>query len=61
MEKIDDHVRTEILYKVMEDRNILHTIKRKHTNWIGHILHMNGLLKHISEGNTKGRTEAMGR
>jgi hypothetical protein len=54
-------VRTEILYTVMEDRNILHTIQRKHANWIGHILRVNSLLKHVSEGNTKGRTEVMGR
>jgi hypothetical protein len=46
-----DRVRNEI-YIVMEGRNILHTIKRKHTNWIGHILRMNCLLKHVSEGNT---------
>jgi len=48
----NNHVRTEILYTVMEERNILQSIKRKHANWIGHILHMNGLLKHVSEGNT---------
>jgi hypothetical protein len=48
----NDHVRTEILYTVMEERNILHTIKRKHTNWIGHIVCMNGLLKYIGERNT---------
>jgi hypothetical protein len=33
-----------------EERNILHTTERRKTNWIGHILHRNCLLKHISEG-----------
>jgi hypothetical protein len=47
----NDCVRNEILYTVMEGRNILQTIQRKHTNWIGHILKMNCLLKHVSEGN----------
>jgi hypothetical protein len=40
MEKIreTDHVRNEeVLHRVKEERNILHTIKRKEANWIGHI------------------------
>ena len=31
-------MRNKVLYKVKEDRNILHTIKRKKANWIGHII-----------------------
>jgi hypothetical protein len=34
-----DRVRNgEVLHRVKEERNILHTIKRKNANWIGHIL-----------------------
>ena len=55
MEKIrwTDCVRKEeVLPTVKQDRNILHTNKRK-ANWIDNILHRNCLLKHIIEGNTK--------
>ena len=37
----------EVLHRVKEERNILHTIKRRKSHWIGHILHRNCLLKHI--------------
>jgi hypothetical protein len=40
----------EVLHRVREDRNILHTITRRKGNWIGHSLHRNCLLKHIIEG-----------
>jgi hypothetical protein len=50
-------VRNEVLHRVKEDRNILHTIKRRKTNWIGHILRRNCLLKHVIEGNVEGRIE----
>jgi hypothetical protein len=40
----------EVLHRVKEERNILHTIKRRKANWIGHILRRNRLLKHIIEG-----------
>jgi hypothetical protein len=49
----------ETLQRVKEERNILQTIKRWKDNWIGHILHRNCLLKHITEGNTEGRREVM--
>jgi hypothetical protein len=55
MEKISwtDRVRNEeVLNRVKEERNILHAIKRRKVNWIGHILRRNCLLKHVSEGNT---------
>jgi ribosomal 50S subunit-associated protein YjgA (DUF615 family) len=35
---------------VKEERNIVHTIKRRKANWIGHILRRNCLLKHVIEG-----------
>jgi hypothetical protein len=41
-----DLVRNE---EVSEERNILHTIKRRKANWIGHILCRKGLLKHVIE------------
>jgi hypothetical protein len=36
-----------------ERRNILQTIKRKKTKWIGHILRRNCLLKHVIEGKNR--------
>jgi hypothetical protein len=52
MEKISwtDHVRNEdVLLTVKEQRNILHEIRKRKANWIGHILCRNclpqGLLK----------------
>ncbi|GFG31168.1 hypothetical protein Cfor_05154 [Coptotermes formosanus] len=64
MDKISwtDRVRNEkVLHRVKEDRNILHTIKRRKANWIGHILRRNSLLKHVIEGKIEGRMEVMGR
>jgi hypothetical protein len=45
-----DSVRNEASRKVKEERNILHTISRRKTNWIDHILHRKCLLKHAIEG-----------
>jgi hypothetical protein len=67
MEKISwtDRVRNEdVLHRVKEERNILHTIKRRKANWIGHILRKNCLLKHVIEGKLEERvqmTERRGR
>jgi hypothetical protein len=64
MEKIrwTDRVRNEeVLHKVKEERNILHTVKRRKSNWIGHILCRNCLLKHVIEGRIEGRIEVTGR
>jgi hypothetical protein len=63
MEKISwtDRVRNEVLHRVKEERNILHTIKRRKGNWIGHILHRNCLLKHVIEGKLEERIEMTGR
>jgi hypothetical protein len=57
MQKIirTDRVRNEkILQRVKEERNIVHTIKRRKANWIGHILRRNCLLKHVIEGKLEG-------
>jgi hypothetical protein len=51
MEKINwtDRVRNEdVLRRVKEERNIVHTIKRRKANWIGHVLRRNCLLKHVT-------------
>jgi hypothetical protein len=40
----------EVLCKIKEERNILHTIKIRKTNRIGHILFRNSFLKHDIEG-----------
>jgi hypothetical protein len=57
LEKISwtDRVRNEVLKRVKEETRILHTIKRKKANWIGHILRRNCLLKHIIEGKIERR------
>jgi hypothetical protein len=47
-------INEEVLHRVKEDRNILHTINRRSDNWIGHILRRNCLLKHITEGKIRG-------
>jgi hypothetical protein len=60
MEKIGwtDRVRNEeVLQRVKEERNIVHTIKRRKADWIGHILCRNCFLKHVIEGKLEGRIE----
>jgi len=64
MEKISwtDLVRNEkVWYGVKEERNILHTVKRRKDNWIGHTLRMNRFLKHVTEQNIEERMEMKGR
>jgi hypothetical protein len=46
----------EVLLRVSEQRNILHEIRKRKANWIGHILRRNCLLK-VIEGKIKGRIE----
>ena len=60
MEKISwtDHVRNvEELLRVNKQRNILHEIRKRKANWIGHILRRNCLLKQVIEGKIKGEME----
>jgi hypothetical protein len=64
MEKISwtDRVRNEeVLHRVKEQRNIVHTIKRRKANWIGHILHRNCLLKHVIDGKLDDRKKNDGK
>ena len=58
MEKIrwTDHVRNEeMLLRVNERRNILHEIRKRKANWIGHILRRNCLLKTGYRRKDKGK------
>ena len=49
-----DHATNEkVLHRVKEERNILHKMKRRKANWIGHILHGNCITKHVIEGKIK--------
>ena len=60
MEKISwiDHVRNEeVLLRVNKHRNILHEIRKRKANSIGHILRRNCLLKQVIEGKIKGEME----
>jgi hypothetical protein len=53
-------VKNEALHRVKEERNVLHTIKRRKASWIGNILRRKCLLKHVTEGKT-GRKRRRGR
>jgi hypothetical protein len=64
MENINwnDRVRNEeVLFRVKDERNILHTIKRRKANWIGYKLRRHCLIKHVIVGKLEGRIEMMGR
>jgi hypothetical protein len=64
MEKMSwtDHVRNEdLLFRVNEQRNILHEIRNWKANWIGHILRRNCLLQRVIKGKIKGGIKVTGR
>jgi len=51
-------VRNEVvLLRVNEQRDILHEIRKRKANWIGHISRRNCLLKQVIEGMIKGDIE----
>jgi hypothetical protein len=57
MEKISwtDRVRNEgALFRVKEQRNILHEIRKRKAKWIVHILRRNCLLQRVIEGTLHG-------
>jgi hypothetical protein len=54
-------VRSKVLLRVKEERNIPHKVKWRKANWIGHILRRNCLLKHVFEGKMEGKITVMGR
>ena len=45
----------EVLQWIKEERNVLHTLKWRKANRIGHILHRHCLREHVAEGNIEGR------
>ena len=45
----------DVLHRIKEDRNLLHTIKRRKANWMCHIWRRNCLLNHVIEGKIEGR------
>jgi len=51
----------DVLLRVREQRNILHEIRKRKANWIGHILRRNCLLQRVTEGKIKGGREVTGR
>jgi hypothetical protein len=64
MEKISwtDHVRNkDVLLRVKKQRNILHEIRKRQANWIGHILRRNCLLQRVTEGKIQEGIEVTGR
>jgi hypothetical protein len=64
LEKISwtDRVRNEkVLHGMKEKRNILHTIKRRKANWIGHIWSRNCFVKHIFEERIEAMIEVTGK
>jgi len=46
-----------VLLRINEQRNILHEIRKRNANWIGHIVCRNCLLKQVIEGKIKGEME----
>jgi hypothetical protein len=48
-------------FRVKEQRNILHEIRKRKANWIGHILRRNCILQRVIEGKIKGGIEVTGR
>jgi hypothetical protein len=53
-DQLDRSCENEILHRFEEERNILHTIKRRKANCIGNIWHMNCLLKNVAEWKIEG-------
>jgi hypothetical protein len=54
-------VRNEkVLFRVKEQRNILHEIRKRKANWIGHILRRNCLLQRVIERKIQRGMEVSG-
>jgi hypothetical protein len=54
-------INEDVLFRVEEQRNILHEIPKRKVNWIGHILLRNCLLQRVTEGKIQGGIEVTGR
>ena len=50
-----------MLLRINEQRDILHEIRKRKANWIGHILRRNCLLKQVMEEKIKGELEVIRR
>ena len=51
----------EVLLRVKEQRNILHEIRKRKANWIGHVLRRNCPLQRVIEGKIQGWIKVTGR
>jgi len=51
----------QALNRVNEDRNIVHTTKKRNANSFGHILRGNYLVNHVIEGKIEGMIDGTGR
>ena len=51
----------EVLHRVKEKRNIVHAVKGRKDNCIGHILCRNCVLKQVIEGKIEKRRDRTGR
>jgi hypothetical protein len=51
----------KVLHRVVEERNIIQTEKRRKANWIGHILFTTCLIKQVTEGKIAGTLEITGK
>jgi len=47
-------VKDGVSHRIKEERNFVHSIKRRKVNWIGHILSRNYLIKQVTEGKKEG-------
>jgi hypothetical protein len=57
-----NNVRNEaLILRVKEERNIQHTLQKRKVNWIGLVLRVKCLLKHVITGTIEGRIDVMGR
>jgi hypothetical protein len=54
-------INEDVLFRVKEQRNILHEICKRKANWFGHILRRNCLLQRVIEGRIQGEIEVTGR
>jgi hypothetical protein len=51
----------EVSHSVKRERSIVHTIKRRKANWVGHILHSHCLLKHVTKGKIERKNRSDGK
>jgi hypothetical protein len=51
----------DVLLRGKEQRNILHDIRKRKANWIGHISRRNCLLQRVTKGKIQGKIEVTGR